>query len=249
MQNLGDSGDGTRVSFPVIGIRGQELLNLATIWRRAMRIGKKRLSSRAILIGGVVWFLAIGTGFLALIAYETKPGPAGAGAMHWPAGSRVPLASDRPTLILFSHPRCPCSRATVAELARILAECKGQVAAFVLVYAPARADHEWAPGGSVQRLAGLPNVRLVDDPGGLEAAQFGAQTSGYVVLYGPDGRLLFRGGITGARGHEGDNAGRDAVVALISGGASSGSVKTPVFGCRILDLSATPLRRVTPWAN
>jgi hypothetical protein len=66
------------------------------------------------------------------------------------------------------------------------------------------------------------------------------------VLYGTDGRLLFRGGITGARGHEGDSAGRDAVVALISGGVSSAAVSTPVFGCQILQRPADPRGRASP---
>ena len=37
--------------------------------------------------------------------------------------------------------------------------------------------------------------------------RFGAETSGQTLLYDRDGRLLFSGGTTGSRGHDGDNAG------------------------------------------
>jgi hypothetical protein len=76
----------------------------------------------------------------------------------------------------------------------------------------------------------MPDVHLIEDPGGCEAARFGAQTSGDVLLYGADARLLFRGGITPGRGHVGDNPGWDAIIRLISGGSTSLS-EAPVFGC------------------
>jgi hypothetical protein len=77
-------------------------------------------------------------------------------------------------------------------------------------------------------------VTVLDDVDGTEARRFGALTSGQVVVYDADGRLRFSGGITPARGHAGDNAGRSAIIALLEG-ASSASVETPVFGCSLLD--------------
>jgi hypothetical protein len=43
---------------------------------------------------------------------------------------------------------------------------------------------------------------------------------------------MFSGGITDARGHAGDNDGRDAVEAYLTGGVP-GCTQTPVFGCPI----------------
>jgi hypothetical protein len=51
-----------------------------------------------------------------------------------------------------------------------------------------------------------------------------------VVLYDPEGRLVYRGGITGARGHSGANAGRAAVVAAIERSPNALD-RGPVFGC------------------
>jgi hypothetical protein len=174
--------------------------------------------------------LAVVAGFVALSLHMATPGPDGVAVERWPGGSRVPLAKDRPTLIMFAHPRCPCTRASAAEFARILARGEGRVAAFVLIFTPKSPDHGWGPADWSARLASIRGVRLLDDPGGREAARFNARTSGQVVLYGPNGRLLFRGGITGARGHEGDNYGREAVVSLITGGSLS-PARVPVFGC------------------
>ena len=44
-----------------------------------------------------------------------------------------------------------------------------------------------------------------------------SKTSGQVVVYDAKGALLFSGGITAARGHMGDNAGRDRITALLRG--------------------------------
>ena len=41
-------------------------------------------------------------------------------------------------------------------------------------------------------------------------------TSGQTFLYDARGTLLFSGGITGARAHAGDNAGRQSLVALLN---------------------------------
>ena len=79
------------------------------------------------------------------------------------------------------------------------------------------------------------------DPEGREARLFGAAASGAVALYDTHGILAFSGGITGARGHSGDNAGRSAVVALLTGRRPE-RARTFVFGCDLLEptLQCTP---------
>jgi hypothetical protein len=46
--------------------------------------------------------------------------------------------------------------------------------------------------------------------------------------------LLFQGGITASRGHEGENAGENAIVAIVNGRAAPQN-KTLVFGCALPD--------------
>ena len=85
------------------------------------------------------------------------------------------------------------------------------------------------PSGSVSRA--FPELARKSTRGGAITAAFGAFTSGQVFLYGTSGELLFSGGITGSRGHEGDNAGRDAVESLLD--RRNAPAHTPVFGCSL----------------
>jgi hypothetical protein len=68
------------------------------------------------------------------------------------------------------------------------------------------------------------------DPGGAIARRLGAHTSGQVLVYGRAGELVFQGGLTAARGHEGANRGRDAIRRLVETGAPT-EPETAVFGC------------------
>ncbi len=78
----------------------------------------------------------------------------------------------------------------------------------------------------------IPEVKVVADVEGQIAKRFGAETSGTAALYNESGRLIFFGGITGARGHEGDNAGEHALQRLLQGQSSS-YARPNVYGCSI----------------
>ena len=84
-----------------------------------------------------------------------------------------------------------------------------------------------------RRAAGIPGVAVHCDEDGVECRRFHAETSGYTVLYDSRGKLLFQGGITSSRGHEGDNAGRSAVESIVQHKLFS-QVRTPVYGCSLL---------------
>jgi len=72
------------------------------------------------------------------------------------------------------------------------------------------------------------------DENGAEAQRFQSKTSGQTVLYAPSGELLFHGGITIARGHEGDNPGVDVIESLLQHkDAAPVAASTPVFGCEL----------------
>ncbi len=123
----------------------------------------------------------------------------------------------------------------MAELAHLCERGGDRVSVQAVLLRPGR-DRE--PGGwsDIEAdLADLPRLTIRPDPGGEEARRFGVATSGHVLLYDPGGRLLFSGGITSARGHRGDNRGRDAVLDRMLGRAA-GTAESPVFGCPL----ATP---------
>jgi hypothetical protein len=177
-----------------------------------------------------VWGLVVGFGLLVLEVHATRPGDAGSPSVRWPEETPVRRAANRSTLLIFLHPFCPCSRASVEEFRYILSKCGQRASAHALLLAPSHRPEGWGRSELEQDLAAIPDVHVLMDRGGAIAKRFGVETSGHVVLYDPQGRLTYSGGITAARGHGGDNHGRAAVIdrILAKEGRRSGS---PVFGC------------------
>ncbi|HEX8846493.1 MAG TPA: hypothetical protein VF791_17730 [Pyrinomonadaceae bacterium] len=187
-----------------------------------------------LLLSVTLWLLIVVGGLSALWGYEGTPGVAAKPPSTWPADSQLQRAADGDTLIMLVHPHCPCSRASIGELAAIMAHCQGRLKAYVLFLKPTGFSDDWEKTDLWRSAASIPGVQTFVDNGGAEARRFHAATSGQTILYGADGRLLFSGGITAARGHSGDNAGRNAIVSLVNAGSAE-SADTAVFGCPLFD--------------
>lgn len=179
-----------------------------------------------------LWLGSVCFGLHLLWRYKSTPGAAAAAPAVWPATTRLTRAKHGFTLLMFAHPRCSCTRASLAELAQLLAGQRGLLQAKVLFALPEGADESWLRSDTVQRARRLEGAEVRLDGAGFEARQFGSATSGQVLLYDGAGRLLFSGGITGSRGHEGDNLGRARVAALIRGTVPD-RPGSPVFGCAL----------------
>jgi hypothetical protein len=185
------------------------------------------------IVFSAFWLVAVGTGFALILNYQNAGGRVGITPEHWPAGAQITFDSKRDTLVMFAHPQCPCTRASMEELNRLLAQCRGQVAAQVLFFKPESVSNDWVRTDLWRSAAAIPGVSVQEDTNGAQARLFGAATSGYVLLYDTHGQLLFKGGITGSRGHAGDNAGESAISALL-GGQTASLQQTPVYGCSLL---------------
>jgi hypothetical protein len=107
-----------------------------------------------------------------------------------------------------------------------------QAEMMVVVTIPNQASEEWLTSDTVSRAKQLRNAQLFVDIGGVEACRFGAVTSGAVMLFDPAGVCKYAGGVTMARGHEGDNAGRLAVAGILRGEVDA-TPSLPAFGCRL----------------
>ncbi len=180
------------------------------------------------------WLAMVLLGLGHLLDYATTPGDPGDPSPVWPSGASIAAAADRPTLVMALHPHCPCSRASLEELARIIYRCRDRVNVQILLFAPSAAPAGWTDTGLRSAATAMPGVNLTLDRDGFEARRFGIRTSGHALLYDVDGRLAYSGGITSARGHAGDNAGQDAVVALIEHRLPRRD-RQFVFGCSLLD--------------
>lgn len=181
---------------------------------------------------GLAWIFGVAFGIRVVLNYDTAAGAVGTVPVHWPAKSAIQLAPDRMTLVMFAHPRCPCTRATMGELAKIMAEAQGKLSGHVVFYWPNDSAAGWDDTDLRRSAAAIPGVTVSDDVDGVESHRFGAETSGHTLLFDRGGRLLFSGGITDSRGHAGGNNGESAVLALVSN-QTTNQTRTLVFGCRI----------------
>lgn len=184
-----------------------------------------------LMLAGALWLGGIGTGVVALARYSVTPGATPVTAATWPEGTRLSRQAGRPVLVMLAHPKCTCTRASLAELAEVMAHAGGRAQAFVLFLRPEGLEDGWEQGDLWRTAASIPGVTVLSDADGLEAKRFGATTSGHVVLYGTDGRLRFSGGITVARGHVGDSPGREALERVLREDGEGGG--TPVYGCAL----------------
>lgn len=185
--------------------------------------------TRTSLIALVLLWLGLTTaGLYCLGSFESAPGQAAQAPQH--------IAPQKRThLLLLAHPRCPCTVATLHELARVLAQLgdkrKEVDVEILFLHAPGMPP-EWRHADNVELAQSIPDVRVRFDETGEESRAMGAYTSGQVLVYAADGQLRYAGGITSGRGHEGDNQGADAALAALRGEAPP----TPtalVFGCEL----------------
>jgi len=183
----------------------------------------------------LVWLGMVGIGLSWMWKYEATPGVVTAAQMQWPDDSQIERNPDCPTLVVFAHPHCPCTRATIGELAMVVDHCPERVAVRVLFFKPPGFSAGWEKTDLWSSAGAIPGVKVVCDVNGTEAKRFRATTSGHSLLYHQDGQLLFSGGITGSRGHSGDNAGRSAIESFVMNGQSNQQQQTFVFGCALLE--------------
>lgn len=185
-----------------------------------------------------LWVLLLGVGFWQLLSYANTPGKAARLLQQWPETTRIVRNPTMSTLLLFAHPRCPCSEASVGELERLMPKIQDSVQSIVVFFKPKNKSEEWAKERLWKKAEAIPGVQVILDEGGAEAEHFAAETSGQTFLYDKNGNLAFSGGITPERGHMGDSDGRNAILSLVAThfsevGGKMPVTSTPVFGCSI----------------
>jgi hypothetical protein len=196
------------------------------VWSGWMVIRRGILACAAVL-----WMAAVGAGFTYLSRYSVEPGTPASAPDEWPHDSRLPAPRGKYQLVMTIHPHCPCSRASVTELNNLMALLRrNQVKGYVLVVKPADLPDAWIDTEAYRRAGRIPGIDVMVDVDGKEAARLGAATSGQVLLYGPDARLRFAGGITPDRGHLGDSPGRQRILSLVRNGTTD-ATDSLVFGC------------------
>ena len=186
----------------------------------------------------VLGFSAVSTlvGMRILIRFDQTAGSVNAAPPRWPASSAIKRPNGRPEIIVFAHPFCSCTDATIAELAQLPIRTRpGAIAPAITVAFFRPRSSRWAPNALWKKAESLEASHVIWDNDGIEAKRFGARTSGQALLYSPEGNLLFRGGVTSSRGHQGDNYGFDELAAALNSNRPA-HASSRVFGCALGNL-------------
>lgn len=180
----------------------------------------------------LLWIVVICVGYWHFSASEGRPGLTAEHPANFPRNSALVTSDTGYTLLMFIHPKCPCTSASLNELAVLSTRCGGKLNAIAVFVKPDQAPAGWERTDYWQRAQRIPGVRVVLDNSGREAKTFGAQTSGETLLYNRDGELVFSGGITGGRGHEGDNQGLDGLTGFINN-TNTRCMSINAYGCAL----------------
>lgn len=180
------------------------------------------------------WLLAVAIAFQPLFAYQSSPGKFGSIQKIWPASSKLKRIHNEDTIVMFVHPKCPCTRATLEQLNRLSAFGGERFNAIIVFQQPKGYGDSWIKGPMWDRVSAIRGARCVIDSEQREAKLFGSNTSGDTFVYNKNGSLLFHGGITAGRGHEGDCPGFKALRAILLD-QKSNIAHVPSFGCELFN--------------
>ncbi len=180
----------------------------------------------------LLWLTGLAVGFFGLYTYEFSGTTDTNSPAYWP--DDIPLLSSKqgPTLLFFVHPRCPCTAASISELDRVLSRNPSSYQTYVVFPVPSRAPTGWLFGSNHSAAQRLPHAEIIEDDSASITNTFGVVLSGTTLVYGPDGRLIYEGGITASRGHAGTSYGSLALEAIAQGDTSP-RTGIPVFGCPV----------------
>lgn len=195
------------------------------------------LARPALGLSLLVWCGLVVLGMKILIDYDKRPGPEGLFKPYWPQETTLYRDPKRPTLVMAMHAGCSCSRASVEELAKIMSKVGPKLTAHILLLPTGigkRYEEEALRSYIWKRGLETAGTQMHLDPEAREIRAFGALVSGTTLLFDNSGRLVFHGGITASRAHEGDNLGSEFIRNFAMGSTKQDIVgKTPVFGCHL----------------
>jgi len=183
----------------------------------------------------VAWGVAVVAFFGQLVSYSAQPGNDGHPPVQWPDNSALQRNANQWTVLIFAHPRCPCTRSNIAEFARLQSKLSDTPTTHLVLFHPADQNQEWTKGPIRTEATRIDGLRLFYDEAGTFTRDFGVQTSGHILAYSPDGSLAYSGGLTSSRAHEGMSQGAIELLNLLNGKREIRLTEYPVFGCSIID--------------
>lgn len=187
----------------------------------------------------IIWIALIVGGFYFLHSYNARPGEAATAPAVWPQNEVIARAEGEQTLLIFLHPMCPCSRATIAELEDILAAHGKNMHPIFVMMTSDKEDKEWRHSSLTRSAEAIPGGSVIQSKSEYLEKLFSVYTSGQILLYDAAGKLVFSGGITTSRGEQGENPGSVQLVKILSHLPAQSFVQSPVYGCPLSEAVTT----------
>ena len=164
-----------------------------------------------------LWLAAVVLLFGQMMVYESQPAPLAVSAQSWPSQTAAQRISGKYSLVVFIHPHCPCSRATLDTISRIITHHEKVLSTTLFFVLPDDVSRDWVKTDLYQRAQELVSAVVKIDSAAIEANRFGGTTSGHALLYSPSGSLVFSGGLTDARGKFGESVSEWQINSLLLG--------------------------------
>lgn len=184
----------------------------------------------------IAWLVTIAVVLRGWMDFEHSPGRNVRPQAQWPVSTQLRLDRDHGTLVVFLHPFCPCSRATLERLEQVLSDSSKKPTCCFMI-APVASSVEIDARSANLRLAkAMSPSRTFIDGNKSEARLFDPTTSGHVFYYDAGGSLRFSGGVLVERGSNQPNTFAEALYRAINN-PTYPVVHTPVFGCSLVGAS------------
>lgn len=106
-----------------------------------MRLNLKNCWVSTVIISS--WLAVCLSGLVLLLRYEATAGSVGNVPVQWPQQALPTRQDNSLSLLMFAHPRCPCTRASLKELAVVIARCPRFESIRVVFSVPPAASTEW----------------------------------------------------------------------------------------------------------
>ncbi len=184
----------------------------------------------------ILWLIAVGAFVTSITDHLARPGPVSEHQSNaWPTNERVRLNEDGFTLLMFVHPDCPCTQSSLAELERLLAQQSVRpINTHIILPVPNDAESTHKITNVFPRSLSLYpfQEKHILDKNAQLTRLFGIRTSGHCLLFDQSGQLLFSGGLTPLRGHEGSCPGNISLAECLHGQPPQ-TRQSPVFGCAL----------------
>jgi hypothetical protein len=132
------------------------------------------------------------------------------------------------SLVIAVHPGCPTSRKMLTEAIRISYRVPGEVKVTALIFSP---DDEKIDADANSNLLPLTRIKakILTDRNGEIARNLGITNSAQALLFSPNGKVLYNGGITP---NSRSNPGEETVVEIING-SDINPLWAPPHGCSL----------------